>query len=908
MEPERWRQVEQLYQSALALEESKRSAFLDDSCSGDEALRREVLSLLARHERADMFMETPAMEMMARDLAADKRHPAISDTDTRQLVGRTISHYRILAKLGHGGMGVIYRAEDTRLGRSVALKFLPEDSRDPTALGRLRREAQAASALNHPNICTIHDVGEFDGDYFIAMELLEGQTLRERIAGKPLPLDSLLELGVQVADGLEAAHNSGVIHRDLKPSNIFITSRGAAKILDFGLARKTRNKIRETNLLNGEITLSLDEEHLTSPGEVLGTIAYMSPEQARGEELDSRTDIFSLGSVLYEMATGRPPFAGRTSALLFDSLLHHTPAPPSRLNPETPPELERIIMKALEKDREVRWQSAAELRADLKRLIRDTGSAQKPVSSEASAKAEVAKFQMSSRGWVLLAAVILIVSMASAVALNLGGMRDRLFGTSAVPHVGSVAVLPLTNLSHDPEQEYFADGMTDELITDLAKISALRVIARTSVMEYKATQKPIAQIAKDLGVDALVEGTVMRSGNKVRITAQLIHVPTEKHLWAESYERDLRDVLSLQNDLARTIAQQIRVQLTPQQQTQLSRAHPVTPEAHEAFLKGRYFASRLSPDGFDKAFRYFSQAINADPTYGLAYAEMAEAYCWGAATGILPPKDALLKAKAAALKAIEIDDTLGEAHNALAWVKYEYDWNFKDAEQEFKHALELSPGDANVHLWYGNFLVQDGRVDESLAEFKIAQTLDPLSPIIGSLAATPLIASRRYDEAIASLQKVLELSPSAGLPYFYLQTAYEGKGDYPNAIDAAGKLALAFGDKPEAVSARSTTLRNAYTKSGARGYWLTQLESLKEDWKKNPGDGYSFAPVYARLGDKDKAFERLDKAFAAHSQDLTFSLLLEPAFDSLHSDPRFADLLRRMGRTTSGQKSESKTE
>src|ERR1700693_5723083 len=429
MEPERWRQVEQLYQSALALEESKRSAFLDDSCSGDEALRREVLSLLARHERADMFMETPAMEMMARDLAADKRHPAISDTDTRQLVGRTISHYRILAKLGHGGMGVIYRAEDTRLGRSVALKFLPEDSRDPTALGRLRREAQAASALNHPNICTIHDVGEFDGDYFIAMELLEGQTLRERIAGKPLPLDSLLALGGQVADGLAAAHNSGVIHRDLKPSNIFITSRGAAKILDFGLARKTRNKIRETNLLNGEITLSLDEEHLTSPGEVLGTIAYMSPEQARGEELDSRTDIFSLGSVLYEMATGRPPFAGRTSALLFDSLLHHTPAPPSSLNPEIPPELDRTIMKTLEKDREVRWQSAAELRADLKRLIRDTGSAQKPVSSGASAKAEVAKFQMSSRGWVLLAAVILIVSMASAVALNLGGMRDRLFDT-----------------------------------------------------------------------------------------------------------------------------------------------------------------------------------------------------------------------------------------------------------------------------------------------------------------------------------------------------------------------------------------------------------------------------------------------------------------------------------------------
>ncbi len=902
MEPARWRQVEQLYQSVLALEESKRSAFLDDSCSGDEALRREVLSLLARQEQADVFMETPAMEMMARELAVDQQRPAISPADPRQLVGRTISHYRILAKLGHGGMGVIYRAEDTRLGRNVALKFLPEESRDPTALGRLRREAQAASALNHPNICTIHDVGEFGGEYFIAMELLEGQTLRERICGKPLPIGLLLELGVQVADGLEAAHIEGVIHRDLKPSNIFVTSRGRAKILDFGLARRTRPKFSQANTQNGEVTLSLDEQHLTSPGEVLGTIAYMSPEQARGEELDSRTDIFSLGSVLYEMATGRPPFAGRTSALLFDSLLHHAPAPPSRLNPETPPELEHVIMKALEKDREVRCQSAAEVRADLKRLIRDTSSAQKAASSEALAKPQAPEFKMSSRRWALVAAVIVIIGLASAFALNFRRMRDRLVGSSTIPHVESVAVLPLTNLSHDPEQEYFADGMTDELITNLAKISALRVIARTSVMQYKATQKPIAQIAKELGVDAIVEGTVLRSGDKIRITAQLIHAPTEKHLWAESYERDLRDVLSLQNDVARSIAQQIRVQLTPQQQEQLSNSHPVTPAAHEAFLKGRYFASMLSPDGFEKAFHYFSQAIDIDPTYGLAYAEMGESYCWAAATVSLPARDALLKAKSAALKAVEIDDTLGEAHNALAWVKYEYDWNFKEAEQEFKRALELSPGDANIHLWYGNFLVQAGRVEESLAEFKLAQTLDPLSPIIGSLAATPLIASRRYDDAIANLQKVLELSPSAALPYFYLQTAYEGKGDYSNAIDAAGRLALAFGDKPEAVSARSATLRTAYAKSGPRGYWLAQLESLKADWKKNPGDGYSFAPVYARLGDKDKAFEWLHKAYTAHSQDLTFSLLVEPAFDSLRSDPRFQDLLRRMGRTTVDQK------
>jgi serine/threonine protein kinase/tetratricopeptide (TPR) repeat protein len=892
MNPERWRRVEQLYHSALALEESRRKAFLEDSCADDEALCRDVASLLARQGQAEEFMEVPALEMMARELAQEQNQPGGLVEDPRQLVGRTISHYRVVAKLGGGGMGVIYSAEDSRLGRNVALKFLHEGARDQAALERLRREARAASALNHPNICTVYDIGEFEGEYFIAMEALEGQTLRERIAGKPMPLELLSEWGIQVADALEAAHIEGIIHRDIKPSNIFITHRGQAKILDFGLAKRTHRKIAGLAGTANESTLSLREEHLTSPGEAIGTVAYMSPEQARGEELDSRTDVFSLGCVLYEMATGQPPFSGSTSAVVFDSILHQAPIPPSRWSPAIHAEVERIINKALEKDREVRCQTAAELRADLKRLKRDTDSVK-----ATSAKQEVPSRPVLSRRWVAILAGSLVAVLLVAVALNLGRMRDWLRGTGERPRIGSLAVLPLENLSRDPEQEYFAEGMTDELITNLAKIGTIRVISRTSVMQYKGTQKPIGQISKELGVDAVIEGTVLRSGNRVRITAQLIAAPMERHVWADSYQRDLSDVLLLQNEVARTIAQQIRVQLTPQLQAQLSANRPLQPQAYEAFLKGKYFANRLSPDGLEKAIHYFNEAINADPTYGLAYAEMAETYCWATAYQLLSSQEGLAKAKSAALHAIEIDATLGEAHNALAWVKYVHDWDFPGAEEEFKRAINLSPGNANVHLWYGNYLAQAGRFDESISEMNTAQSLDPLSPVVGSLAVTPLLGSRQYDKAIEQLHKVQELDPNSPLPRMFLQQAYEGKGDFASAGNEWQQVALGFGEKPEIVKARAEKLRRGFTKGGERGYWQTQLEFLKADSKQSPADSYSLALLYARVGDQNRTFQCLEKAFQEHSQNLTLWLLTEPAFDSIRTDPRFQDLLRRMGRT-----------
>jgi serine/threonine protein kinase/tetratricopeptide (TPR) repeat protein len=886
MEPERWRQVEQLYQSALALEESKRSAFLDDSCSGDEALRREVLSLLARHEQADTFMETPAMEMMAKELAEDEQRPAISRTDARQLVGRTISHYRILTKLGHGGMGVIYRAEDTRLRRSVALKFLPEDSRDPTALGRLRREAQAASALNHPNICTIHDVGEFDGDYFIAMELLEGQTLRERIGGKPLPLNSLLELGVQVADGLEAAHTSGVIHRDLKPSNIFITSRGAAKILDFGLARKTRNKIRETNLPGGEITLSLDEEHLTSPGEVLGTIAYMSPEQARGEELDTRTDIFSLGSVLYEMATGRPPFAGRTSAVLFDSLLHHTPASPSRINPETPADLENIINKCLQKNRELRYQHAPDVRADLRAVQSGTSTGLTGRDTGTSDKSRIWRAGMAvSAGIVLL--------LALAVALNFGKARDWLRFSNG-PRIQSLAVLPLINLTGDPGQEFFVDGMTDEVTTELAQIGGLRITSRTSTMQFKDAKKSVPQIGKELNVDAVLQGSVAHSGNRVRVIAQLIDTKNDQHLWAKTYERELQDVLTMQDELARDIASEIRIKLTPETLTRLASARPINPAAHDAYLRGRFLWNRRTEPELNKAKEYFNQAITEDPNYAPAYSGLADTYFYlGYAWGHMPPREAIPLAEAAALKAIQLDDNSAEAHTSLAIVKAMGEWDFPGAEQELKRAIALNPNYATAHHFNAVVVGALGRNDDAIAEMRKAVEVDPLSVPVRNMLADKLEEARRCKDAADEFRKTMELIPNTphlGMLHEGLARCYRATGREKEAVEEDVKSRVAFGATPKEIE----EYRKTYAISGRKGIVQKDLQAALARWEKDHWhtDAFDVFGAYLELGDKDQAFAWIDKLIELRS---TWLIWIYPGDPLLRDDPRFAEVKRKMG-------------
>jgi serine/threonine-protein kinase len=776
------------------------------------------------------------------------------------MIGKTVSHYRILKKIGQGGMGVIYLAEDTRLQRKVALKFLPEHLLgSDTEKSRFMHEARAAAALDHPNICTIHEINEIDGNTFIAMTFVEGESLKQKIEARPLALTDAVRYAVQISNGLKEAHRNEVVHRDVKSANVVISNRDHAVVMDFGLA-KLRGQTR-----------------LTREGTTVGTVSYMSPEQARGEDVDRRSDVWSLGVVLYEMLTGRLPFRGEHDSAVAYAILNEDAEPVTALRSDIPMDLERIVNKAMAKVPQERYQTVDDMLVDLKAV-------QKGLPSSPTTDSRAPVNRRTVIGYA--AAAVAVIAVAFVLYLWNGNRRGDT-GTSGLPPRTAVAVLPLDNISNDPGQEYIADGMTESLITQLAQISALRVISRTSAMQYKETARSLRDIARELGVGTIVEGSVLLAGDRVRITAQLIDAATDEHLWAASYDRDMSDVLAIHSEVAMAVAEAVRAELTSQETFRLEHARTVDPAAYQYYLRGLYHWNRRNRTDLEKSIGYFKQAIEIDPGYAEAYTGVAAAYLVMSTHASVRNRDTHPLVKDYARKSLDINPDLAETHAVLGGIAAEGDWDWDEAEARFKKAIELNPSCATAQQWYAEYLHNMGRWDEALEEIRVAKRLDPLSLIIRTVESTIVFNLYGYDESRVMMKDVLEKDPEFQIAWLMLSVGEAIVGRYDESVDAFLTYLRLYGVREESID----TLREAHDRGGFEEFCRTQIRLLRLQSETEFVPPQLYATAFAYLNDADSTFHYIELCYRERS---SFMLKVWPPFHRFRDDPRYADLLRRM--------------
>ncbi len=892
---EQWQQAKEIFDAALRRKPDGRKAYLDEACRDDDFLRGEVESLLSSFDDAESFLEKPAVGEVADVMLEENNHLT---------KGKTFSHYKILSQIGAGGMGEVFLAEDTLLKRQVAIKFLNHVSdKNSDHLSRFFQEARAASALNHPNILTIHEIGDFEDTNYIAAEFVKGKTLREHFKHDEISLNEILDIVIQLANALSAAHSAGIVHRDIKPENIMLREDGLVKVLDFGLAKLTQEKTKETDK-----EASTRPQVNTQAGMILGTVAYMSPEQARGRAVDARTDVWSLGVVLYEMLTGKQPFRGETSSDVIASILKTQPAPPTKFNAEIPAELNRIVLKTLQKDRDERYQVVKDLLIDLKHLKKhlefeaefgvpsldgekpakagtqndETKIIINPTTDEShavsSAEYLVSEIKQHKRGF----AAALIILLVAAIGFGYWFFANR--SASQTP-IQSIAVMPFVNQSGNTDIEYLADGITETLISNLSQLQKLDVRASSSVFRFKGKDVSLRQIGKELNVQAVLTGRVVQRGDDLTFYIELVDAATEKVLWRSDYNRQMTNLISLQSEIARDVSRKLETRLSGADEQKLAKNYTTNPEAYQLYLKGRFHWNKRTQKDSQKAIEYFQQVIALDPNYALAFAGLAGAYALNVNDiGGAPSSEVMPKAKEAALKALSLDDNLAEAHTALGIVLMGYDYDFAGAEAKYKRALELNPNYVPAHQFYSVLLLILGRTDEGIAEMQRALEIEPLSIWVNRAYGVRLSTARKYDEAISQLKKTLEMDENFVLAHTSLASVYQLTGNYAESVQEYSRARELIGKPQDAA-----LIRESFIKGGWKGFLRIMTTKLRPTINSYPAAAY-----HLELGEEDKALAELEKAYANHEYGL-IQLRADPRLDPLRDDPRFQDLLKRVG-------------